>query len=53
MRLQFEVEGILQVARGAVQLELAAEWVKVKAQQVEKTPSTLSMNAMAKALKVL
>jgi hypothetical protein len=34
-------------------LELEAEWVKVEAQQVEKAPSTLSMNAMAKALKVL
>jgi hypothetical protein len=29
------------------------EWAKVKAQQVEETPSTLCMNAMAKALKVM
>ncbi len=34
-------------------MELEAKWVKVKAQQVEKAPSMLSMNAMAKALKVL
>ncbi len=53
MKLQFEVEGIFQTTRKAVQLELEAEWVKVKAQQVEEAPSTLSMNAMAKALKVL
>jgi hypothetical protein len=29
------------------------EWAKVKAQQVEEAPSALSMNATAKALKVL
>jgi hypothetical protein len=34
-------------------LELAAEWAKVKAQQVEEAAFVLSMNAMVKALKVL
>jgi hypothetical protein len=34
-------------------VELEAKWVKIKAQQVEEPPFALSMNAMAKALKVL
>ncbi len=34
-------------------MELEAKWVKIKAQQVEEPPFALSMNAMAKALKVL
>jgi hypothetical protein len=50
---EVKVEGIFQVARKAIQLELEMEWAKVKAQQVEETPSMLSMNAIAKALKVL
>ncbi len=34
-------------------MELGVEWAKFKAQQVEEGPSALSMNAMAKATKVL
>jgi hypothetical protein len=52
-RLQFEVENILQAAREAVQLKMEVEQAKLRAQQVEKNPSMLCMNAMAKAIKVL
>jgi hypothetical protein len=36
-----------------VQLELETKWAKVKAQQAKEPLLALSMNAMAKALKVL
>jgi hypothetical protein len=53
MKLQLEIKEILQATREATWLEPGVEWAKFKAQQVEEGPSTLSMNAMAKAIKVL
>jgi hypothetical protein len=52
-RLQLEVEEILQATREAICAELEVEWAKFKTQQVEKGPSTLSINAMGEAIKVL
>ncbi len=53
MKLQLETNEILQATREATWLELEVEWAKFKAQQVEEGPFALSMNAMAKAIKVL
>ncbi len=53
VRLQLEAKTILQALREAVRLEMEMEQAKLKAQQLEEGPSTLSMNAMAKAIKVL
>jgi hypothetical protein len=41
------------LGKQVIQLELETKWAKVKAQQAEEPFPTLSMNAMAKALKVL
>jgi hypothetical protein len=53
VKLQFETKEILQATREVTWMELGVEWAKFKAQQVEEGPSALSMNAMAKAIKVL
>ncbi len=53
MRLQLEAEEILQATRKVAWLEMELEWAKFKALQVEESPSSLSMNTMAKAIKVL
>jgi hypothetical protein len=52
-RLQFEVEEIFQAAREAVRLKMEVKRAKLKAQQVEEGLSTLSMNAMVEAIKML
>lgn len=51
--MQLEVEEILQATREATWAKLEVEWAKFKTQQVEKGPSTLSINAMGEAIKVL
>ncbi len=52
-RLQLEAKEILQALRKVAQLEMELEWAKFKAFQVEKGPSSLSMNTMAKAITML
>jgi hypothetical protein len=51
--LQLEVEEILQAVRETTWVEFEMEHAKFKTQQVEKGPSTLSINAMGEAIKVL
>ncbi len=51
--MQLEVEDIFQVIRKVAWLDMELEWTKFRAFQVEEGPFSLSMNAMAKAIKVL
>jgi hypothetical protein len=53
VKLQLEAKEIFQVTRKATWSEMELEWTKFKAFQIEEGPSSLSMNAMAKAIKVL
>ncbi len=53
VKLQLEVEDIFQVIRKVAWLDMELEWTKFRAFQVEEGPFSLSMNAMAKAIKVL
>jgi hypothetical protein len=50
-KLQLKAKEILQALRKVAQLEMELEWAK--ALQVETGPSSLSMNAMVEARKVL
>ncbi len=51
MKLQLEVKEIFQVIRKLTWLEMELEWTKFRAFQVEESPFSLSMDAMAKAIK--
>ncbi len=53
MRLQLEAEEILLAPREVAQLKMELEWAKFRALQVEKNPSSLSMNTLVEAIKVL
>jgi len=53
VRLQLETKEILQAAKDTVQIEMEWEWAKVRALQVEEVLSSLSMNTMVEAIKVL
>jgi hypothetical protein len=53
VKLQLETKEVLQVAKDTVQIEMEWEWAKVRALQVEKVLSSLSMNTMVEAIKVL
>ncbi len=53
MRLQLEAEEILQAPKEVAQLKMELEWAKFRALQVGKGPSSLSMNTLVEAIKML
>jgi hypothetical protein len=53
VRFQLEARKILQDTKDTIQIKMEWEWAKVKALEVEEVLSSLSMNAMVEAIKVL